>query len=106
MPCARTGSLLAAAPGRRPVAADHRQSAQSAGTADTGSPDRPCLEAGDHNGSTYFEHARFTAAVRGQGKVEVTLQDGWWAVVMGLAAQTSAREGRAIELASEFALPT
>ncbi|MES0149687.1 hypothetical protein NKJ95_20925 [Mesorhizobium sp. M0012] len=43
------------------------------------------LEAGDHNGSTYFEHARFTAAVREQGKVEVTLQDGWWAVVMGLA---------------------
>ncbi|WP_353040351.1 Gfo/Idh/MocA family oxidoreductase [Mesorhizobium sp. M1423] len=64
------------------------------------------LEAGDHNGSTYFEHVRFTAAVRGQGKVEVTLQDGWWAVVMGLAAQRSAREGRAIELAVEFALPT
>ncbi|MFK0692237.1 Gfo/Idh/MocA family protein [Mesorhizobium sp. IMUNJ 23033] len=63
------------------------------------------LEAGDHNGSTYFEHARFVAAVRGQGEVEVTLQDGWWAVITGLAAQTSAREGRAIELASEFALP-
>ncbi|WP_281035147.1 Gfo/Idh/MocA family protein [Mesorhizobium tamadayense] len=64
------------------------------------------LEAGDHNGSTYFEHARFVAAVRGQGKVEVTLQDGWWAVVMGLAAEISARQGRAIDLASEFALPT
>ncbi|WP_208646354.1 Gfo/Idh/MocA family protein [Mesorhizobium waimense] len=64
------------------------------------------LAAGDHNGSTYFEHARFVAAMRGQGEVEVTLQDGWWAVVMGLAAERSAREGRAIELADEFALPT
>ncbi|WP_292069669.1 Gfo/Idh/MocA family oxidoreductase [Mesorhizobium sp.] len=64
------------------------------------------LAAGDHNGSTYFEHACFVAAVRGQGSVEVTLQDGWWAVVTGLAAQQSAREGRAVELASEFAVPT
>ncbi|TRC93093.1 Gfo/Idh/MocA family oxidoreductase [Mesorhizobium sp. WSM4303] len=63
------------------------------------------LAAGDHNGSTYFQHVRFAAAVRGQGQVEVTPQDGWWAVIMGLAAQRSAREGRAIELAAEFALP-
>jgi predicted dehydrogenase len=63
------------------------------------------LAAGDHNGSTWHEHRRFVDAIRGQGKVEVTLQDGWWAVVMGLAAQKSAREGRAVELAREFALP-
>jgi hypothetical protein len=37
--------------------------------------------------------------------VEVSLDDGWWAVVMGLAAHRSAREGRAIELAREFELP-
>ncbi|TPJ79129.1 Gfo/Idh/MocA family oxidoreductase [Mesorhizobium sp. B2-6-2] len=67
--------------------------------------DARLLEAGDHNGSTYFEHVRFVAAVRGQGNVEVTLQDGWWAVVMGLAAQRSACEGRAVDLASEFAMP-
>ena len=67
--------------------------------------DPQLLAAGDHNGSTYFEHVRFVAAVRGQSKVEVTLQDGWWAVVMGLAAEKSAREARTIELASEFALP-
>lgn len=68
--------------------------------------DPPLLAAGDHNGSTYFEHARFVAAVRGQGKVEVTLQDGCWAAIMGLSAQRSAREGRTIHLAGEFALPT
>jgi predicted dehydrogenase len=63
------------------------------------------LAAGDHNGSTYFQHMRFAAAVRGQSQAEVTPQDGWWAVIMGLAAQRSAREGRAIELAGDFALP-
>jgi predicted dehydrogenase len=67
--------------------------------------DPQLLAAGDHNGSTWYEHRRFVDAVRGTGKVEVTLQDGWWAVLMGLAAQKSAREGRAIELARELTLP-
>jgi predicted dehydrogenase len=68
--------------------------------------DPELLAAGDHNGSTWYEHRRFVDAVRGEGKVEVTLADGWWAVVMGLAAQRSAREGRAVELAGEFVLPS
>jgi predicted dehydrogenase len=67
--------------------------------------DPELLAAGDHNGSTWHEHSRFVDAVRGKGKVEVSLADGWWAVVMGLAAQRSACEGRAIDLAAEFKLP-
>lgn len=54
------------------------------------------LAAGDHNGSTFYQHKRFCAAVRGEGGVEVTLEDGWKAVAMGMAAQRSAREGIAI----------
>lgn len=55
------------------------------------------LEAGDHNGSTYYQHSRFIEAVRGgRGAVEVTLDDGWKAVAMGMAAQRSAREGLAV----------
>ncbi len=56
------------------------------------------LDAGDHNGSTFYQHQRFAAAVRGAAPVEVTLADGAIAVAMGLAAQTSAREGRAVLL--------
>ncbi len=67
--------------------------------------DPELLVAGDHNGSTYFQHRRFVEALRGNGRVEVMLDDGWWAVVMGLAAQLSAREGRAVVLAEEYDLP-
>lgn len=67
--------------------------------------DQQLLEAGDHNGSTFYQHRGFIAAVAGSSGVEVTMNDGWWAVIMGLAAHRSAREGRAIDLASEFTLP-
>ena len=60
--------------------------------------DPRALAAGDHNGSTFYQHQKFNAVVRGQGRVEVSLQDGLAAVVMGLAAQESARTGQAIDL--------
>jgi predicted dehydrogenase len=60
--------------------------------------DPVALAAGDHNGSTFYQHQRFNAVVRGQGQVEVTLRDGLAAVMMGLAAQESARTGQAIDL--------
>ncbi|MEO1678097.1 MAG: Gfo/Idh/MocA family oxidoreductase [Pseudomonadota bacterium] len=58
--------------------------------------DPTLLEAGDHNGSTFYQHVRFNAAVRGEGPVDVSLRDGWAAVSMGLAAQESARTGQAV----------
>ena len=60
--------------------------------------DPVALAAGDHNGSTLYQHQRFNAVVRGQGPVEVTLRDGLAAVVIGLAAQESARTGQAVDL--------
>ncbi|WP_102108498.1 Gfo/Idh/MocA family protein [Oceaniglobus roseus] len=56
------------------------------------------LMAGDHNGSTFYQHARFNAVVRGEGTVEVSLRDGAQAVRMGLAAQAAALEGRVVTL--------
>jgi predicted dehydrogenase len=61
--------------------------------------DPALLAAGDHNGSTYYQHLGFAAAVRGEGPVAVTAHDGWWAVAMGLAAQESAAQGQAVDLA-------
>ena len=60
--------------------------------------DPALLDAGDHNGSTFYQHQRFNAVVRGQGQVEVTVADGAKAVAMGLAAQESARIGQAVTL--------
>ncbi len=60
--------------------------------------DPTLLEAGDHNGSTFYQHQRFNAVVRGQGGVEVTLSDGAKAVAMGIAAQESAATGQAVEI--------
>ncbi|MTI43098.1 putative dehydrogenase [Roseibium hamelinense] len=59
--------------------------------------DPDLLAAGDHNGSTFYQHERFLALVRGQTAVpEVSLEDGWRAVAMGLAAQQSARTGQTV----------
>ncbi|MGB3407104.1 MAG: Gfo/Idh/MocA family oxidoreductase [Jannaschia sp.] len=57
------------------------------------------LIAGDHHGSTYYQHARFLDLVRsGTGQPEVSLEDGYWSVLVGEAAEESARSGQAIDL--------
>jgi myo-inositol 2-dehydrogenase/D-chiro-inositol 1-dehydrogenase len=61
--------------------------------------DEAVLKAGTHHGSTFYEHRKFMAAVRGEGPVEVTARDGLLAVAIGVAAETSAREKRVVEMA-------
>lgn len=60
--------------------------------------DPALLAAGDHNGSTFYQHQRFQRAATGAQGADVTLDDGWWAVAMGLAAQQSALVGEAVTL--------
>ncbi|RDL43518.1 gfo/Idh/MocA family oxidoreductase [Marinomonas piezotolerans] len=60
--------------------------------------DDKLLDAGDHNGSTYYQHVGFFKAITENAKVDVTIEDGLKAVVIGLAAQHSATTGQAIEL--------
>jgi len=56
------------------------------------------LAAGDHHGSTFFQHQKFLDLVRHGGKPEVSLEDGMKAVMIGAAAEESARTGRAVEV--------
>jgi myo-inositol 2-dehydrogenase / D-chiro-inositol 1-dehydrogenase len=56
------------------------------------------LSAGSHHGATYYQHVAFAAAVRGEAPVAVTAEDGLKAVAIGLAAEISAREQRAVEI--------
>ncbi|TCL08365.1 putative dehydrogenase [Shimia isoporae] len=61
--------------------------------------DEKVLAAGDHHGSTFFQHERFRDLVRaGNGTPEVSLEDGLWSVRVGEAAEESARTGQAISL--------
>ncbi len=60
--------------------------------------DEAVLKAGTHHGSTFYEHQKFIAAVRGEGPVEVTAEDGFLAVAIGAAAEISAREKRAVKM--------
>jgi myo-inositol 2-dehydrogenase/D-chiro-inositol 1-dehydrogenase len=61
--------------------------------------DQTALDAGSHHGSTFYQHQRFIAAVRGEGPVEVTARDGLMAVAIGTAAEISARTKRVVEMA-------
>lgn len=60
--------------------------------------DEAILSAGDHHGSTYFQHRKFFDMVRNGGRPEVTLEDGLVAVAIGAAAERSAATGQAIDL--------
>ncbi|MBT8456528.1 MAG: Gfo/Idh/MocA family oxidoreductase [Alphaproteobacteria bacterium] len=60
--------------------------------------DPTLLAAGDHNGSTFYQHVQFQRMVRGERTPEVTLFDGAQAVRMGQAAQDAALNRRIVEL--------
>jgi myo-inositol 2-dehydrogenase / D-chiro-inositol 1-dehydrogenase len=60
--------------------------------------DETILKAGDHHGSTYYQHMGFYRAVTEGARVEVTLEDGLKAVRIGLAAEKSAKTGKAVLL--------
>jgi predicted dehydrogenase len=61
--------------------------------------------AGAHFGASYVEIHKFVQAVNAEGNAEVTVNDGLWSVVLGVAAHRSIDERRAVEI-SEFNLRT
>jgi myo-inositol 2-dehydrogenase / D-chiro-inositol 1-dehydrogenase len=65
--------------------------------------DPHALDAGTHHGSIFYQHRAFLAAAQGQGPVQVSADDGLRAVAIGIAAETSAREHRVVNM-SELGL--
>jgi hypothetical protein len=60
---------------------------------------------GFHHGASYLELLAFTDAVNEGGRAEVGVVDGLWSVAVGVAAQRSIEERRAVdmrELGAEF----
>jgi predicted dehydrogenase len=60
--------------------------------------DETALRAGTHHGASYYQHRAFLNAVLNGGRVDVTADDGLWAVLIGLAAEMSASEKRVVEM--------
>lgn len=60
--------------------------------------DAKILAAGDHHGSTFYQHQGFQRVVLGEQEPEVSLADGWRAVQMGMAAQQSSEQGMVVQL--------
>jgi predicted dehydrogenase len=60
--------------------------------------DETALRAGTHHGASYYQHRAFLDAVLNGGPATVTADDGTWAVLMGLAAEMSAKEKRAVTM--------
>lgn len=58
--------------------------------------DPALLAAGDHNGATFYQHRHFADVVANGATPQVSLEDGWWAVAIGKAAQISASTGQAV----------
>ncbi|MFK7992730.1 MAG: Gfo/Idh/MocA family protein [Granulosicoccus sp.] len=71
---------------------------QAAPVTETVEVDARLAAAGDHHGSTYYQHVRFALAVLEDAPVEVSLTDGIKAVRMGIAAQEAIRTGQVVEL--------
>lgn len=60
--------------------------------------DPALVGAGDHHGSTFYQHQKFLQMVREGGSPDVSLADGKKAVKMGMAAQQAAQTCRVINL--------
>jgi myo-inositol 2-dehydrogenase/D-chiro-inositol 1-dehydrogenase len=61
--------------------------------------DPEILAAGDHHGSTFYQHRLFRQMVLDGGTPEVTLEDGLKSVQLGAAAERSARTGEPVSFA-------
>ena len=55
-------------------------------------------EQGFHHGASYLEHLSFLEAINNKTEPEVTIEDGFMSVVLGLAAQQSIATGQLIKI--------
>jgi len=63
-------------------------------TSRTLTPSYPAvIEETGHSGATYYEHLRWTQAMDGQPSTAATAEEGFWSVVVGVAAEESVKRG-------------
>jgi myo-inositol 2-dehydrogenase / D-chiro-inositol 1-dehydrogenase len=66
-------------------------------TSRTMTPSYPtAIEDTGHNGGTYYEHLHWMEAMDGQPNTAATPEEGFWSVVIGVAAEESVRRGEKV----------
>jgi predicted dehydrogenase len=65
----------------------------------TSTPSYPVyIEASGHNGATYYEHRAFIDNMDGEQTKTASAEEGYWSIVVGAAAEESARTGSVIKI--------
>lgn len=64
----------------------------------------PCypkvIQASGHMGGTYFEHKAFVDNIEGKMTDSATVEEGFWSVIVGIAAEQSLKTGKVVEISS------
>jgi len=62
----------------------------------------PCyptfIEESGHNGATYYEHVNFVNNIEGKETSTATPEEGFWSVVVGVAAEQSVKSGQSVDI--------
>lgn len=59
----------------------------------------PLIEESGHNGSTFYEHINFVDNIEGKANTSATVEEGFWSVVVGVAAEESIQTGKVVMVA-------
>lgn len=62
----------------------------------------PCypayIEGSGHNGATYYEHVEFVDNIEGKETNSATAEEGFWSIVVGVAAEESIKRGSVVDI--------
>lgn len=58
------------------------------------------IELSGHSGGTYYEHKYFIDNIEGKGTNTATVDDGFWSVVVGVAAEESIKTGKVVDVST------
>ena len=62
-------------------------------------PEYPVIiQESGHSGSTFFEHVNFIENIEGHSTAAATLQEGFWSIVVGVAAEEALRSGKPVAI--------
>ena len=56
------------------------------------------IEGSGHNGATYYEHINFVDNIKGNKTTTATVDEGYWSIIVGVAAEESIKVGKPIKI--------